>query len=316
MERHRPLPTRPPTAYSEWAVGWGAGCRTDPVALDQTLTPPPCDEARSRAPRPRVDGHGFCRRPCRDLFRPAPAPLAGRYTLAAARRLWWRCKQRARAGAQRGSGRTDFDAGCQPSPAPAKTGGRSEPVSILSCSADRGDAAARKLVKICTSVSPATHPPCNAVNSCAMIEDEIARSCALMGNDAAGTPGCEVDPKSDAAAADVVRRYYAAINAHDYSTAWIQWGQDGRPGQRFADFQKGFAHTRATSVTIGRMAPARGGGLGLCDRAGDGRRAARQWAAAALRRAICGATGQRRAGGECGPAALAYRSATLKPAAG
>ena len=145
-----------------------------------------------------------------------------------------------------------------PSPAPAKTGGRSEPVSILSCSADRGDAAARKLVKICTSVSPATHPPCNAVNSCAMIEDEIARSCALMGNDAAGTPGCEVDPKSDAAAADVVRRYYAAINAHDYSTAWIQWGQDGRPGQRFADFQKGFAHTRATSVTIGRMAPSEG----------------------------------------------------------
>nr|WP_257575313.1 hypothetical protein [Sphingomonas sanguinis] len=143
-------------------------------------------------------------------------------------------------------------------PAPIKTGGQSKPASILSCSAERGQAAAEKLVKICTSVSPATHPPCNAVNSCAIIEDEIARSCALMGDDATGTPGCSVDPKSDAAAADVVRRYYSAINAHDYGTAWIQWGNNGRPGQRFADFQKGFAQTRATNVTIGAMPPSEG----------------------------------------------------------
>lgn len=143
-------------------------------------------------------------------------------------------------------------------PAPIKTDATSAPDTVLSCSAERGQAAAQRLVEICTSVSPATHPPCNAVNSCAIIEDEIARSCALMGDDAAQTPGCAVDPKSDAAAADVVRRYYSAINAHDYGTAWTQWGPDGRPGQRFADFQKGFANTRATSVTIGRMAPSEG----------------------------------------------------------
>ncbi len=133
-----------------------------------------------------------------------------------------------------------------------------EPEGVLACSAERGQAAAQRLVKICTSVSPATHPPCNVVNSCALIEDEIARSCALLGEDASTTSGCSVDAKSDAAAAAVVRRYYAALNAHDYSTAWQQWGPDGRPGQRFTDFQKGFAETRATRVTIGRMGPSEG----------------------------------------------------------
>ncbi|MBN3537123.1 hypothetical protein [Sphingomonas pseudosanguinis] len=151
-----------------------------------------------------------------------------------------------------------------PGPAPA-SGATAQPISrpaepkgVLACSAERGQAAAQRLVKICTSVSPATHPPCNVANSCALIEDEIARSCALLGNDAATTPGCSVDSRSDAAAAGVVRRYYAAINAHDYATAWQQWGPDGRPGQRFADFQKGFADTRATRVTIGRTGPSEG----------------------------------------------------------
>ncbi|WP_322964937.1 hypothetical protein [Sphingomonas fuzhouensis] len=143
-------------------------------------------------------------------------------------------------------------------PAPIKTPAAPATDSVLSCSAERGQAAAQRLVKICTSVSPATHPPCNATNSCAIIEDEIARSCALMGDDATRTAGCSVDPTSDAAAANVIRRYYSAINAHDYATAWIQWGNDGRPGQRFADFQKGFAHTRATSVSIGTMPPSEG----------------------------------------------------------
>ncbi|WP_343528107.1 hypothetical protein [Sphingomonas sp.] len=142
-------------------------------------------------------------------------------------------------------------------PAPIRTVATA-PDRILSCSADRGKAAADRLVNICLSVSGATHPPCNAANSCAIIEDEIARSCALFGDDATKTPGCSVDPKSDAAAANVIRRYYSAINAHDYATAWIQWGDDGRPGQRFVDFQKGFARTRATSVTIGTMPPSEG----------------------------------------------------------
>lgn len=49
-----------------------------------------------------------------------------------------------------------------------------------SCTQERGAQAAAALVAQCLDVSPATHPPCNAENSCAMIQDEIARSCALL----------------------------------------------------------------------------------------------------------------------------------------
>jgi len=48
------------------------------------------------------------------------------------------------------------------------------------CSKDVGAAAARKLVERCIDVSPATHPPCNAANPCAMIRNEITRSEALL----------------------------------------------------------------------------------------------------------------------------------------
>jgi hypothetical protein len=44
----------------------------------------------------------------------------------------------------------------------------------------------RQLVNECLQVSPATHPPCNAQNSCSMIVDEIKRGCALIGQ---GAPG-------------------------------------------------------------------------------------------------------------------------------
>ncbi|WHO40086.1 hypothetical protein PMI04_005695 [Sphingobium sp. AP49] len=133
-------------------------------------------------------------------------------------------------------------------PVPAPTG-------PLSCSADIGEAAAQKLVRTCTDVSPATHPPCNAANSCAMIEDEIARSCALFDGQGDPMPECTPAPKSAAAAAAVVQRYYAALNARDYGTAWTLWGDDGPAGQTMARFEAGFAATRATHVTIGRLEP-------------------------------------------------------------
>lgn len=120
----------------------------------------------------------------------------------------------------------------------------------MSCANAIGAVAAAKRVAICRDVSPATHPPCNAANSCAMIDGEIARSCALF-DDA----GCTPAPKSAAAAADVVRRYYSAIDARDYPTAWTLWGDDGRPGQAYAAFAAGFAHTRSTRVTIGKLEP-------------------------------------------------------------
>jgi hypothetical protein len=123
-------------------------------------------------------------------------------------------------------------------------------LSRLSCAADIGPAAAARRVAICRNVSPATHPPCNVANSCAMIDDEIARSCALFDGS-----GCTPAPKSPDAAADVVRRYYSAINARDFSTAWRMWGDDGRPGQTYRAFATGFAHTRNVRVTIGALEP-------------------------------------------------------------
>lgn len=126
-----------------------------------------------------------------------------------------------------------------------------------SCATDIGEAAAQRRVALCRQVSPATRPPCHVANSCAMIEDEIARSCALIDRDRNNppTPGCSPAPHSIDAAAAVVKRYYSAINARDFSTAWSQWGEDGPPGQARGRFEAGFGLTQSTHVTIGRLTP-------------------------------------------------------------
>lgn len=128
-----------------------------------------------------------------------------------------------------------------------------------SCSEEIGATAADKLAQVCRGVSPATRPPCNVANTCAMIEDEIARNCALLDGQGAPMAGCEIAPKSQAAAVAVVTRYYSALNAHDYDTAWRQWGDNGPPNQTRAKFAAGFAHTRSTHVAIGKLEPAEGG---------------------------------------------------------
>ncbi|SFP35425.1 hypothetical protein [Sphingomonas rubra] len=149
-------------------------------------------------------------------------------------------------------------AGPAPAPSAASTPIRTGSARPRSCAAEIGQAAAKARVAVCVNVSPATHPPCNVANSCAMIEDEIARACALFDGQGASMAGCEPAPKSMEAAADVVRRYYAAIDAGDYDTAWSQWGENGRPGQTRAAFQAGFARTRSTHVTIGALKPGEG----------------------------------------------------------
>jgi hypothetical protein len=53
------------------------------------------------------------------------------------------------------------------------------------CSQSVGEDHANRLVSQCLAVSPATHPPCNASNSCVLIIDEIKRSCAMLGSGAA-----------------------------------------------------------------------------------------------------------------------------------
>ena len=57
------------------------------------------------------------------------------------------------------------------------------PTPVKTCAEDIGAAASAKLVQRCIAVSPATHPPCNAQNECALIQGEIDRSCAMYGPD-------------------------------------------------------------------------------------------------------------------------------------
>jgi hypothetical protein len=49
-----------------------------------------------------------------------------------------------------------------------------------SCTQSAGPERAQRLVHECLQVSAATHPPCNAENSCVLIIDEIKRGCALL----------------------------------------------------------------------------------------------------------------------------------------
>ncbi|PNU03022.1 hypothetical protein A8V01_07265 [Novosphingobium guangzhouense] len=131
----------------------------------------------------------------------------------------------------------------------------------VSCSSEIGKAQADKLVQQCLVVSPATRPPCNAVNSCAMIRNEIARGCAILGEDAVKTPDCGgIDPVGRPAAADMVERYYAAINERDFPSAWALWGPDGgSSGQTLQAFTEGYAHTRRVHVDIGKVSDVEGG---------------------------------------------------------
>ena len=63
------------------------------------------------------------------------------------------------------------------------TGAEQGLAAQTACRADIGEAAAARLVERCIQVSPATHPPCNADNPCALIQGEIDRSCKLWDKD-------------------------------------------------------------------------------------------------------------------------------------
>jgi len=128
-----------------------------------------------------------------------------------------------------------------------------------SCAQELGQQAAQALATTCRALSPATRPPCNAANSCALMQDEIARSCALFGDgEAAKQPGCGPLPSSAEAAAAVVQRYYRALDARDYGTAWQQWGADGRPGHSYDKFRQGYARTRSVQMTLGQLGQVEG----------------------------------------------------------
>ena len=51
---------------------------------------------------------------------------------------------------------------------------------------------------------------------------------------------------------DVVRRYYAAIEARDFAAAYALWGDDGKDsGQTLRQFTDGFDSTASVRVTVG-----------------------------------------------------------------
>jgi hypothetical protein len=61
-----------------------------------------------------------------------------------------------------------------------------------SCLDEIGEAASARLVERCIAVSPATHPPCNAANPCALIQGEIDRACEMYGPGEAKPGECGV----------------------------------------------------------------------------------------------------------------------------
>jgi hypothetical protein len=61
-----------------------------------------------------------------------------------------------------------------------------------SCARQLGVQPAAALVAQCVKVSPATHPPCNAVNSCAMVVGEIERGCNLLEGESYAPAFCKV----------------------------------------------------------------------------------------------------------------------------
>jgi hypothetical protein len=56
---------------------------------------------------------------------------------------------------------------------------------------------------------------------------------------------------SDTVPSAILRRYYAAINAHDYDAAYALWGQSGKASRQSpVQFAAGFAQTASVRVTI------------------------------------------------------------------
>jgi hypothetical protein len=81
----------------------------------------------------------------------------------------------------------------------------------------------------------------------------------------AGTPSASPAARTDSSSAattadstltpaEVIRRYYAAIDARDYRRAYELWGNGGAAsGQSFDDFRAGFARTAGVAVEVGEV---------------------------------------------------------------
>jgi hypothetical protein len=133
--------------------------------------------------------------------------------------------------------------------------------TLVSCKQELGSPAAAALVQQCISVSPATHPPCNAANSCALVRAEVARSCRFLGlgKDASNTPACAGLDNEPGQAQSALERYYSAINAHDFGTAFRLWGREGEASGKTLDvFRAGFAQTARSELSVTKPAQIEG----------------------------------------------------------
>ncbi|AQR60429.1 hypothetical protein BZG35_01225 [Brevundimonas sp. LM2] len=63
------------------------------------------------------------------------------------------------------------------------SGGLDTAAADTPCRDSLGETASARLVQRCIAVSPATRPPCNAANPCALIQGEIDRACGQYGPD-------------------------------------------------------------------------------------------------------------------------------------
>jgi hypothetical protein len=68
----------------------------------------------------------------------------------------------------------------------------------VSCAQQMGQQRATLLARQCRQVSPATHPPCNAANSCAMIIDEFERGCNLLAGESYRPKFCDTKARAGA----------------------------------------------------------------------------------------------------------------------
>jgi hypothetical protein len=68
------------------------------------------------------------------------------------------------------------------------------------------------------------------------------------------SPTPESTGEPGVAAANIIRSYYAAINAKEYRTAYELWSEKGKASNKtFEKFSKGFADTASTEVVIGAV---------------------------------------------------------------
>jgi hypothetical protein len=78
----------------------------------------------------------------------------------------------------------------------------------------------------------------------------LLAGCQPRGNAPTPVAGSPPGPAADSSAArDVLRRYYAAIEARDYHTAYALWSQAGAAsGKSYDEFAAGFAPTGRSRV--------------------------------------------------------------------